>query len=206
MPTLSKFLKRTMNEIEGIEAEDLNPEKCDGYYVSPNTIRNSQNCADAILNYIFNGKESVPDECKGFNIDGYIKHLEKISDDRDELIEKRILKGAEKYVYENKIGVISNFNSFLINSKADMKRASDNQIELFSDAFFFRVTETTKEIDYRIADFDCIISHKDSEIIQSKLLSGNLSYFMTALFEFIEFFIEEKYKETYLNEIGRYLQ
>ncbi len=203
LPTLSKFLKRTINEIEGIEAEDLNPEKCDGYYVSPNTIRNSKNCASVILECLSDRDKSIPDECKGFNIEEYINYPEKISDDMDALIEKRILIGAEKYVYENKIRVISNLNAFLINSKADMKKASDNRIELFSDAFFFRVTETTKEIDYKIADFDCIISHRDLEITPSQLFEGNLSYFETALNEFFIFFIEEKYKEMYLNEIRR---
>ncbi|MBW4971424.1 hypothetical protein KZY98_13230 [Croceibacter atlanticus] len=201
LPTLSKFSKTTINGIEGIEAEDLNPKNCDGFYVSPNTIRNSENCASIIIKYLKNSKETLPGDCKEFNVSEYIKHPEKIEEDIDKLIEKRILKGAEKYVYENKINTISNFNNFLIKSKADMKKASDNQIELFSDAFFFRVSQSTKGIEYKIADFDCIISHKKSKTSHQNLLNGNLSYFETALTEFIEFFVEKNHKETYITEI-----
>lgn len=200
LPTLSRFSKKNINAVEGIEAEDLNPINCDGYYVSPNTVRTSENLISLLVKCIRNGQEIIPDEYKEV-FSYYIEHPEKIVHDRDELIEIKILKGAEKYVYENKISTISNFNSFLIKSKTDMKKASDNRLELFTDAFFFRISETTKEIDYKIADFDCIISHEKTNVSQIDLLNGNLSYFETALIEFIEFFVGKANKEAYITEL-----
>lgn len=200
LPTLSRFSKKYINSVEGIEAEDLNPINCDGYYVSPNTVRTSENFASLLLKYIQDSQEIIPDEYKEV-ISHYMKHPEKIANDRDKLIEIKILKGAEKYVYENKISSISNFNSFLIKAKTDMKKASDNRLELFTDAFFFRISETTKEIDYKIADFDCIISHEKTNISQLDLLKGNMIYFETALIEFIEFFVEKVHKEAYISEL-----
>ncbi|SHH92801.1 hypothetical protein SAMN05444671_4329 [Flavobacterium sp. CF108] len=200
LPTLSKFSKKNINGVEGIEAEDLNPKNCDGYYVSPNTVRTSENLASLLVKYIDGSQPIIPDEYKDVILD-YMKDPEKAVNDRDKLLEIKILKGAEKYVYENKISVISNFNSFLIKLKTDMKRASDNRIELFSDAFFFRVSETTKEIDYKIADFDCIVSKEKTNISPVNLLKGNMSYFETALIEFIELFIEKAHKEAYITEL-----
>jgi hypothetical protein len=202
LPTLSRFSKKNINGVEGIEAEDLNPLNCDGYYVSPNTVRTSENLASLLLKYIQDTQQIIPDEFKEV-ISDYMKDPEKIANDRDKLLEIKILKGAEKYVYENKISAISNFKSFLIKSKSDMKIASDNRIELFTDAFFFRVSETTTEIDYKIADFDCIISHKKTNVSPVNLLKGNISYFETALIEFIEFFIEKAHKAAYISELKK---
>lgn len=199
LPTLLRFSKKYIDGVEGIEAEDLNPIKCDGYYVSPNTVRTSENLASLFIKCIRNNQQIIPDDHKEI-ISDYMKLTEKIADARDKLIEIKILNGAEKYVYENKISTISNFNSFLLKSKTDMKIASDNRIELFTDAFFFRVSETTKEIDYRIADFDCIISHRKTNISSLNLLKGNMNYFETALIEFIEFFMKKAHKEAYITE------
>ena len=103
LPTLSKFAKLSLNKREIIEAEDLNPKNCDGLYVSPNTVRNAPNCSSIFAKYLRDNTLKIPHECQKFNIDEYLKHPESISKDLEELRKTLILKGAEKYVYENKI-------------------------------------------------------------------------------------------------------
>ena len=201
LPTLSFFRQKTIDGVEVIEAEDLNPINCDGFYVSPNTAKNSPSCASEIVKFLdsSNKKNTISNQCKQFDISEYLRNPERISDDLDKLHEIRILQGAEKYVYENKIKTISNFSHFLNASKTDMKIATNNKIELFSDAFFFRVSASDNKIDYKIADFDCI--NLNSDIDKEELLSANKSYFETSLWEFIDFFIDEKQREIYKTEL-----
>lgn len=204
LPTLSKYFDKIHNGLKIIEAEDLNPEKCDGLYVSPNTVRTSKNCSNEIINYLKsnNKTKTINTECKEFDFENIFSQAENIPDDIiNALREKKILYGAEKDVYENKIKNISNFRDFLIQSKKDMKIASDNRVELYSDAFFFKVTDSSSTISYKIADFDCINSYKDDEIDLDVLFNGNKYYFETSLNEYLKFFVEESHKKQYINLI-----
>ena len=201
LPTLSEFSKQLLDDKEFILAEDLNPKNSDGIYVSPNTVRNAPSCSSIFLKKLSNPKQEVPIECKDFEFSEYVKNPKKISTDINKLNETKILRGSEKFLYENKVNKISNFNQFLIQSKDDMKKASSNNIELFSDAFFFRVSESENKIDYKIADFDCIISHQNTPMCIDTLTEGNKSYFKTAILEFIEYFVEENEREIYKNEM-----
>lgn len=80
LPTLSRFSKKIINAVEGIEAEDLNPINSDGYYVSPNTVRTSENFASLLVKYIQNSQQIIPEEYKEV-ISYYMKHPEKIAND-----------------------------------------------------------------------------------------------------------------------------
>lgn len=193
--TLEEFSKTTIEGVECIQAEDLNPKRCDGLYVSPNTVRNSKSCASLFLDYLNSGDKSVfsVSDCSEFEIQECLEQPESIELLRD----KKILKGAEKTVYENKNCEISNFEDFLNSVKEDLKRASDSQIELFSDAFFFKVSNSNNTINYKIADFDCIVYHENERENTMTLYNANKDYFETSINEYIEFFVEKNKREDY---------
>lgn len=195
LPTLLEFSKTTIEGVECIQAEDLNPKMCDGFYVSPNTVKNSESCASLFLNYLNFRDKSVFSvfDCSEFEIQKCLQQPERIELLRD----KRILKGAEKTIYENKICEISNFEDFLKRAKEDLKRASDNQIELFSDAFFFKVSNSNNTINYKIADFDCIVYRGADRINTLHLYNANKDYFKTSIDEYIEFFVEMNKRKYY---------
>jgi hypothetical protein len=197
LPTLNEY-KQIDNET--IETEDLNQDTQDGYFVSPNTIRCSPTCAHVLLKLI--KRESISEfemeECKDFDFQAKLKYKSESS--FDELRNKLIVKSvAEHKVYNHKIKEISNLEAFMNNAQIDMKKASKSKIELFFDAFFFRVKLTTNKIEYVIADFDTIIQHK-KHINEQNLFNGNMEYLKTALSEYITYFVvNEKHKE--YNEI-----
>lgn len=98
---------------------------------------------------------------------------------KEEMLRKTIFgRGAEAELYENKISVISNFKQFIQAARTEMCKPSKNKIELFSDAFFFRVRKTNDEIEYKIADFYCVTS--PSYNTEEELYMGNFAYFTTA--------------------------
>ena len=113
LPTLNWYVKVNDNEIE---AEDLNADTSKGYFVSPNTIRNCQNCGDVFLKYI--KSESLSslerEQCKEFDFRCIAKMI--LTNKSDEVVhqmrEKKIAIGAEGEVYNNKIQCISNLKSF----------------------------------------------------------------------------------------------
>lgn len=203
LPTLNRFIK--IND-QVIEAEDLNADMSKGYFVSPNTIRSCWNCGDLFIKFIKSENLSPLEieQCKEFDFDSILKTIsEKGIENPDtevifnELREKKIVIGAEGQVYNNKIRSISNLESFWINSKEDLKKASLNQIELYTDSFFFRVNLLNDEIEYIIADFDCIRDLSRYEDCYDELIKGNIEHFKTALWEYIEFFVVEEKRTQY---------
>jgi len=187
-----------------IETEDLNQNPKNGYFVTPNTIRNSTTCADILMKLI-SGKDiskSESEECIEFDFPCLVKNL--TDGNIDILRNKKIISSiAEAEVYKNKIEEITNLDFFLNNAKIDMQKASQANIELFSDAFFYRVKPIVYEIEYIIADFDCIIHHCD-EISEEVLFNGNMEYLKTSLREFITYFVINKKHNEYFEIINKY--
>ena len=188
LPTLNWYVKVNDNEIE---AEDLNADTPKGYFVSPNTIRNYPNCGDVFLKYI-NSESLTPlerEQCKEFDFSCISKMIRTNEFDKivDQMRKKKIAIGAEGKVYNNKIQCISNLKSFCSSSQKDLEKATSNKIALFSDAFFFRVNLLNNDIEYIIADFDCIQGLNTSTDSPANLLELNQDEFKTALLEFIYF-------------------
>ena len=204
LPTLNSYVK--VNDQE-IEAEDLNADTSKGYFVSPNTIRSCPNYGDLFWKFISSKDLSASeiDLCKEFDFDSICKMISEKGVENNEvkeilkqLREKKIVIGAEGEVYNNKIRCISNLESFWLSSKEDLKKASLNQIELYTDAFFFRVNPLKNEIEYTIADFDCIRDLSPfSSVCYSNLMNGNMDNFKTALLEYILFFVYNEKQEEY---------
>ena len=68
----------------------------------------------------------------------------------------------------------------------------------YTDAFFFRVNPLKNEIEYTIADFDCIRDLSPfSSVCYSNLMNGNMDNFKTALLEYILFFVYNEKQEEY---------
>ena len=188
LPTLNWYVKVNDNEIE---AEDLNADTSKGYFVSPNTIRNYPNCGDVFRKYI-NSESLTPlerEQCKEFDFSCISKMIRTNEFDKivDQMRKKKIAIGAEGKVYNNKIQCISNLKSFCSSSQKDLEKATSNKIALFSDAFFFRVNLLNNDIEYIIADFDCIQGLNTSTDSPANLLELNQDEFKTALLEFIYF-------------------
>lgn len=194
LPTLNRYVKK--NDLV-IEAEDLNTDASKGLFVSPNTVRACPTYADLLIN-IIKLKDLSEAEKEFLNESFFQTVLQQIkqgninTEDIERLREKRIVTGAEGEVYNNKIKLISNLEPFWLKIKNDIKKAALHHIELFPDAFFFRVN-ITGQIEYTIADFDCIRDLSRYEDCYDDLIKGNTEHYKTALWEYIDFFvIEEK--------------
>lgn len=207
LPTLNRYVK--VNDLE-IEAEDLNADTSKGYFVSPNTIRSCQNYGDLFIKFIKseNLSQLEIEYYEELDFHSILKMiLEKgienadIKEIFDRLRERKITVGAEGKVYNNKILYISNLESFWISSKEDLKKASLNKIDLYTDAFFFRVNPLNSEIEYKIADFDCIRDLSRFPDCFDDLMNGNVDNFKTALYEYIQFFIIEEKQDEYIKLI-----
>lgn len=206
LPTLEWYVKVNDNEIK---AEDLNADTSKGYFVSPNTIRNCQNCGDVFLKYI--ESESLSslerEQCKEFDFRCIAKMIQTNESGEvvDQMREKKIAIGAEGEVYNNKIQCISNLKSFCDTSKKDLENTTSNKIALCSDAFFFRVNPLNNNIEYIIADFDCIQDLNTSTDSPANLLEVNLEEFKTALLEFIYFFVVKEKQEKYIALVNDFM-
>ena len=206
LPTLNWYVKVNDNEIE---AEDLNADTSKGYFVSPNTIRNYPNCGDVFLKYI-NSESLTPlerEQCKEFDFSCISKMIRTNEFDKivDQMRKKKIAIGAEGKVYNNKIQCISNLKSFCSSSQKDLEKATSNKIALFSDAFFFRVNLLNNDIEYIIADFDCIQGLNTSTDSPANLLELNQDEFKTALLEFIYFFVIKEKQEEYIALVNDFM-
>lgn len=206
LKTLQWYVKVNDNEIE---AEDLNADTSKGYFVSPNTIRNCQNCADVFLKYIESECLSSlePEQCKEFDF-SCISEMKanELGEIVDQMRKKKIAIGAEGEVYNNKIQYISNLECFCQTSKENLEKAASNKIALCSDAFFFRVNLPNNDIEYIIADFDCIQDLNNSTDCPANLLEANQEEFKTALLEFIYFFVVKEKQKEYIALVNNYLR
>lgn len=201
LPTLNKF--RKINELT-IEVEDLNQNPKDGYFVSPNTMRSCPSCATVFLKFL-EGKQIEKFEaqqCKDYNFQDLLNNCS--TENTDELKNKLIVQSiAESKLYESKVNEIVNLETFISYAMIDMEKAAEKNIELFFDAFFFRVKSDTNEIEYKIADFDCIINHKINAFLED-LIKGNKEYLKTALIEFITYFVASHQNEKYMKIVNNY--
>ena len=187
-----------------IETEDLNANPDDGYFVTPNTVRSAPHCGSILMRIINN--ENVTDQelefCKDFDLKDLIGDPSKIDQDKMQKI-KLINSVAERFVYENKIDKIENFEQFVSEMLSDLMSAAKYNLSLFIDAFFFRVNPVTHMMDYKIADFDGIMSIKDSDTTAQELFAANKENFEIALHEFIIFFVAEQNRQYYLKKMSK---
>lgn len=204
LPTLKKYIK--INEKE-IEAEDLNIDASSGYFVSPNTVRGCPTCRDIFMKIINSNTPTQfeNEQCKEFDFDEIIKRIsengiEKVTEEGifDQLRDTIVIRGAEGVVYNNRVSYISNLNSFWLHVKNDIEKASKNNIELYPDAFFFRVNPDSGEIEYIIADFDCIRDLSHYENCYNDLIEGNTNHYKTALYEYVQFFVTKERQNEYI--------
>lgn len=203
LPTLNKF--RKINELT-IEVEDLNQNPKDGYFVSPNTMRSCPSCATVFLKFLEDKEKQIEkfeaEQCKDFSFQDLLNNCS--TENIDELKNKLIVQSiAESKLYESKVNEIANLETFISDAILDMRKAAEANIELFFDAFFFRVKSDTNEIEYKIADFDCIIYHKTNESVED-LRKANKEYFKTALIEYIVYFVADDKKNDYTECVNSY--
>ena len=167
-------------------------------------MRSCPSCADVFLKFI-EGKQIEKfeaEKCKDFNFQDLLNNCS--TENTDELKNKLIVQSiAESKVYESKVNEIANLETFISDAILDMEKAAEANIELFFDAFFFRVKSDTNEIEYKIADFDCIIFHNENENVEN-LKQGNKEYLKTALFEFIAYFVADDKKNDYTECVNSY--
>lgn len=208
LPTLTWF-RKAENDIYSIEAEDLNPpNNCDGYFVSPNTITNGLTFASEVARFIapYADRNSIlKNHENNLELIDYLHDIMKAYRDGDKLRVKYLLKGAECIVYSNKIKEIKNISNFLIQVKRDMNKAANNNIQMFVDAFFFRVKDSTSQIEYKIADFDCVNLCNDIHNCKSNLYEFNLNEMLRSLLEYVNYFVVEDKKNEYNNLIKSHL-
>ncbi|GEM_PF-929684 len=210
LPTLKKYVKISEQEIE---AEDLNADTSCGYFVSPNTVRGCSTCGDIFMKIINSDSPTQfeNEQCKEFDFNGIIKRISENGIDKvaeegvfDQLRDKKIVRGAEGEVYNNRVSYISNLNSFWLHAKGDMGKASKNNIELYPDAFFFKVNPNSGEIEYTIADFDCIRDLSRFNDCYDALIKGNVDHLKTALYEYIMFFVIEEKQDEYIERVNNF--
>lgn len=208
LPTLKKYIKISEQEIE---AEDLNADTSSGYFVSPNTVRGCPTCGDIFMKIINSDTPTQVEneQCKEFDFNGIIKRISENGVDKvveegifDQLRGKKVVRGAEGEVYNNKVSYISNLNSFWLHAKDDMEKASKNNLELYPDAFFFKVNPDSGEIEYKIADFDCIRDLSHFEAIYDVLRNDNIDHLKTTLSEYVMFFVIEEKQDEYIERIN----
>lgn len=189
-----------------LETEDLNDNPDNGYFVTPNTVRSAPHCGSILMRII--NKEKVTDQelelCKDFDLDLFINDLSKIDTDKMYKI-KLINSKAERFVYDNKIFKIANFEEFVKEMLTDLMSAAKFNLALYVDAFFFRVNPVNNIMDYKIADFDGIWCIKDSDIILQELFVANKENFKIALSEFIIFFVAEPNQDHYFKIMNKIL-
>ncbi|WP_283423552.1 hypothetical protein [Chryseobacterium profundimaris] len=128
----------------------------------------------------------------------------KIDQDKMQKI-KLINSVAERFVYDNKIDKIANFEDFIKEMLADLMSAAKYNLSLFVDAFFFRANPVNNLMDYKVADFDGIMYTKDSNITVQELFAANKDHFDTALREFILYFVAEQEQDHYIKMIDKLL-
>lgn len=205
LPTLNRFVK--INELE-IETEDLNVDTSNGYFVSPNTVRACLSYADLLIKMI-EVKDLSKAEMVYLDDPFFMTALQQfkkgdINSIDIEKLRKKITIGAEGEVYNNKIDFISNLEPFLLKIKNDIEKAALHNIELFPDAFFFRVNILSGEIEYTIADFDCIRDLSHCNACYNDLIKVNMDHYKTALCEYIQFFVAKENQDVYIKCINEF--
>ena len=178
LPTLKLYSSYRTDSIECIIAEDLNPTGTEIIYVSPNTGRNLPSPISIIIDH----------------------HLNIIlENDHEPLIEC-----AEVNLKENKLTTIKNFDLFINTIYQDMKNATIWGLGLCEDAFFYGIKPSDGNIQYKIADFDTIIT---SDIPNTKeVTKRNTRTFLNSFWEFFDQFVDESIAGEYKSRIEEILK
>ena len=155
-----------------IFAQDLKMESV--FYVSPNSARKKGNIQE-LLTCLTQGKEF--DEYQG-------------------------VPEIEKYLLQNKLKKINNFDDIFLLIHDEMEIATANDICTCADAFFFGINLNLEIItDIVIADFDNVNKFK----ISKSNKSGNEIEMISSYWEFIDNFVEKeasiKYKKMISDKI-----
>lgn len=96
----------------------------------------------------------------------------------------------EAHYLSHPLSCIENFDALLQTVESDMETASHNALGMCPDAFFFGIDHPkSASLDYKIADFDSIILAR-RPTYSSTLVAGNTIEMMTALWEFLDHFVE----------------
>lgn len=109
----------------------------------------------------------------------------------------------ENEMMNNKISIIDNFDCIYSKLMCDMETATKNGLGMCEDAFFFGIKkEQLITIDYKIADFDTIITHDipySGEIVKRNQITA-----LNSLLEFLMYFHEENQnKKEYDSKLNR---
>jgi hypothetical protein len=111
---------------------------------------------------------------------------------------------TEKYVMNNKINLINNFSSMIDLIDKDMRIATNNNVGVCADAYFFGFDNIgNAKIDYKIADFDNIYiddEFSNAEPLEKENPFGNSKEMLEAFWEFLMLFVEKS------NETNQYIK
>lgn len=108
----------------------------------------------------------------------------------------------EQYYQKRAVGSIRNLRQFITDFKAKLRIISENNISLYYDCYFFKISENPYDIDYKIADFDCVEINDDFHSV-TELYDLNVTNFKQAILQFIDTYYKDNayYHEVILNVI-----
>ena len=171
LQTLKIYHAITLGTDAFLVAEDLSVSET--IFVSPNTAR------------------ALPTK-SSILVDSLLNRIQAIEDDR-------ISESAEQYLMKNKILLIRNFDQFIELIYHDMRNATENGLGLCEDAFFFGINPADGMLQYKIADFDTIITEGIPNTLD--ICNRNKLTMLNALWEFIDHFVDESIANIYKSEI-----
>jgi hypothetical protein len=148
------------------------------FYVSPNTIRGYRSAEEVELLQAIGEKS----------------HSNKISEE-------------EEYCLQNQIKKINNYKILLDKIKKNVTTLAKNHISICEDAFFFGRNKMQTDVDllYKLADFDNVCINTDVE--SKDLMNSNIIVGISALWEYIHFFMKEGEKKSeYLQHLQNLLK
>lgn len=95
----------------------------------------------------------------------------------------------EEFRYRNKLKEITNFEEFIKAVKNDLLLATEKDILIDFDSYFFGTKKSSdiSNIDYKIVDLDNIYTNTGKT--QKELLSDNISEFKRAIVGFVKYFV-----------------
>ena len=112
---------------------------------------------------------------------------------------ERFESEEEQYFYEHRSQSVPNFPNFLKRVTEDINKATENNIQISFDSYFFSIEKDNpnSRIDYKIADWDNIEKCEDKNF--QVLLKSNMEDFQQAMSDFLNSFVQEgKNRNSYL--------
>ncbi|PIF69452.1 hypothetical protein [Flavobacterium sp. 2] len=169
LPTLQKVEESEINGMKGIICEDIN---------------NSEEKIYVTYNSLYSDSQ---------------KNLHSLSKDIIKNKEERQSSLAEDFRYKNKIVEIIDFENFIIDVKIDLKNATNRDVLIDFDSYFFgtQKQKIATTIDYKIIDLDHIYTNTKKK--KDELYDLNLSEFSRALNGFIRYFVTETSQSKYMD-------